>query len=82
MSSRRDEASRAVDELEDGCVGGAAAEMEDKDGLAVTLLGVVPIRRGRRDVLVDDLDGPEAAVLLRRRAEDLPAIGGVAESTG
>lgn len=71
-----------MDELEDGRVGRAAADAEDKDRLAVALLRVVAVRRGRRDLLVDGLDAaaPEAAPDARRKHHVLPPT--VGEVTG
>lgn len=54
------ETSRAVMKPELCSMAGAAAEMEDEDGLAVTPLLVKAVRRSRRDLLVDGLGGMEA----------------------
>jgi hypothetical protein len=68
---RRDVASLAIDELEDGGVGRAAANTQDKDSLAVTLLRVVVIRRGRHDLPVDGLGAPVEASVVPSHIDDV-----------
>lgn len=74
VMAQRDEAGCAVPDDELGGEGGAAAEVEDEDDLAVAPVLVEAVRGGRGDLLVDDRDVAEAAVLGGTRADLLPLV--------